>query len=178
MMPLVSAWRRPASREALILLLAVAAFVMAVAPALRETGTPPGWDQSVHLRDSLVYERILRHPSVLAGGVLGAILHGSEDFPLLTPSGYYPPLVPGITPLVPRGRPLLRDGDGDADPVPGSPGVRHLGSGKSTPWGAGRARGRADAFGRARNPAECRGIHARSSPDGDGGRVGVGPARQ
>ena len=100
MMPLVSAWRRPASREALILLLAVAAFVMAVAPALRETGTPPGWDQSVHLRDSLVYERILRHPSVLAGGVLGAILHGSEEFPLLTPSGYYPPLVPGITALL------------------------------------------------------------------------------
>jgi len=97
MMPLVSAGRRPAGREAWILLLAVAAFVAAVAPALRETGTPPGWDQSVHLRDSLVYERILRHPSVLAGGVLGAILHGSEEYPLLTPSGYYPPLVPGIT---------------------------------------------------------------------------------
>ena len=102
MMSLASAGRRPAGHETLILLLAVAAFVAAVAPALRETGTPPGWDQSVHLRDSLVYERILRHPSVLAGGVLGAILHGSEDFPLLTPSGYYPPLVPGITALLYR----------------------------------------------------------------------------
>jgi len=100
MMSLAGAGRRPAGHETLILLLAVAAFVAAVAPALRETGTPPGWDQSVHLRDSLVYERILRHPSVLAGGVLGAILHGSEDFPLLTPSGYYPPLVPGITALL------------------------------------------------------------------------------
>src|SRR5207249_9323558 len=102
MMSLAGAGRRPAGHETLILLLAVAAFVAAVAPALRETGTPPGWDQSVHLRDSLVYERILRHPSVLAGGVLGAILHGSEDFPLFTPSCYYPTLVPGITSLLPR----------------------------------------------------------------------------
>ncbi len=94
-----SAGRRPALQEALILLMAVAAFVAAVAPALRETGTPPAWDQSVHLRDSLVYERVLRHPSVLADGALGAMLHGSEEFPLLTPSGYYPPLVPGITAL-------------------------------------------------------------------------------
>src|SRR5207249_6750148 len=94
--------RRSAGQEALVLLLALAAFVAAVAPALRETGTPPGWDQSIHLRDSLVYERILRHPSVLAGGVLGAILHGSEDFPLFTPSCYYPTLVPGITSLLPR----------------------------------------------------------------------------
>src|SRR2546425_637045 len=102
MMSLAGARRRPAGHETLILLLAVAAFVAAVAPALRETGTPPGWDQSVHLRDSLVYERILRHPSMLADGVFGAILHGSEDFPLLTPSGYYPPLVPGITALLYR----------------------------------------------------------------------------
>jgi len=101
-MSLLGAARRGAGLEALILLLAVAAFVAAVAPALRETGTPPGWDQSVHLRDSLVYERILRHPTMLAGGVLGAILRGSEDFPLLTPSGYYPPLVPGITALLYR----------------------------------------------------------------------------
>src|SRR3989442_11582879 len=102
MMSLAGAGRRPAGHETLILLLTVAAFVAAVAPALRETGTPPGWDQSVHLRDSVVYERILRHPSVLADGVLGAILHGSEGFPLLTPSGYYPPLVPGITALLYR----------------------------------------------------------------------------
>ncbi len=94
--------RRTAGQEIVILLLALAAFVAALAPALRETGTPPGWDQSIHLRDSLVYERILRHPSALAGGVLGDILHGSEEFPLLTPSGYYPPLVPGITALLYR----------------------------------------------------------------------------
>jgi dolichyl-phosphate-mannose-protein mannosyltransferase len=93
------AGRRLAAQEALILLLAMATFVAAVAPALRETGTPPGWDQSIHLRDSLVYERILRHPALVGGGVLGAILRGSEEFPLLTPSGYYPPFVPGITAL-------------------------------------------------------------------------------
>src|SRR5882724_7616713 len=97
-----SAARRPAGQEMLILLLGVAAIVAAVSPGLRETGTPPGWDQSVHLRDSLVYERILRHPSALTNGVFGAILHGSEDFPLLTPSGYYPPLVPGLTALLYR----------------------------------------------------------------------------
>ncbi len=102
MMSLAGVPRRRAGLEVSILLLAVAAFAAAVAPALRETGTPPGWDQSVHLRDSVVYERILSHPSLLANGVLGAILHGSEDFPLLTPSGYYPPLVPGITALLYR----------------------------------------------------------------------------
>src|SRR2546426_8612932 len=100
MMSLAGAGRRPAGHETLILLLAVAAFVAAVAPALRGTGTPPGWDQSVHLRDSLVYERILRHPSVLAGGGLGAILHGSEEYPLFTPFRYFPPLVPRINALL------------------------------------------------------------------------------
>lgn len=92
--------RRQSAWEILILLLALAAFVAAVAPALRETGTPPGWDQSNHLRDSLVYENILRQPSALGDGALTAILRGSEQFPLLTPSGYYPPLVPGITALL------------------------------------------------------------------------------
>ncbi|HKB07098.1 MAG TPA: glycosyltransferase family 39 protein [Candidatus Polarisedimenticolia bacterium] len=92
--------RRQSAWEILILFLAVAAFVAAAAPALRETGTPPGWDQSNHLRDSLVYENLLRRPWELGDGVLTAILHGSEQFPLLTPSGYYPPLVPGITALL------------------------------------------------------------------------------
>ena len=92
--------RSPAGREGLILILGLAAFALALAPGLRETGTPPGWDQSNHLRDSLVYERIVRDPSALGGGVFRAILHGSEDYPLLTPSGYYPPLVPGITALL------------------------------------------------------------------------------
>lgn len=90
----------PAGREVLILLLGVGAFVAALSPALRETGTPPGWDQSNHLRDSLVYERILRHPSELSAGVIRDILRGSEEHPLVTPSGYYPPFVPGVTALL------------------------------------------------------------------------------
>ena len=90
----------PAGREVLILLVGVGAFVAALSPALRETGMPPGWDQSNHLRDSLVYERILRHPSELSMGVLRDILRGSEEHPLLTPSGYYPPFVPGVTALL------------------------------------------------------------------------------
>jgi 4-amino-4-deoxy-L-arabinose transferase-like glycosyltransferase len=93
---------RSSVAEAAILSLAIFAFVIALAPALRETGTPPGWDPSVHLRDSLVYERLVRHPAELTNGVFGAILHGSEEFPLLTPSGYYPPLVPGVTALLYR----------------------------------------------------------------------------
>jgi len=86
--------------EIATLLLGLAAFAVALSPALIETGTPPGWDQSVHLRDSLVYEQIVRHPAALGGGVFGNILHGSDEYPLLTPSGYYPPLVPGVTALL------------------------------------------------------------------------------
>ena len=88
--------------EGAILLLALSLVTLALAPSLRETGTPPGWDPSVHLRDSLVYERLLRDPSALSFDALRAILRGSEDFPLLTPSGYYPPLVPVVTALLYR----------------------------------------------------------------------------
>ncbi len=83
--------------EGAALLAALALFTLALAPSLKETGMPPGWDQSVHLRDSLVYERLLRNPGALSVGFLREILRGSEDYPLLTPSGYYPPLVPGVT---------------------------------------------------------------------------------
>src|SRR3989442_15198658 len=98
MMSLAGAGRRPAGHETLILLLAVAAFVAAVAPALGGAGTPPGWDQSVPLRDSLVYERILRHPSVLAGGGLRAIFPGPGELPPVAPPGFYPPPLPRVPP--------------------------------------------------------------------------------
>lgn len=88
--------------EGVVLLGALALFTLALAPSLRETGTPPAWDQSVHLRDSLVYERLLGDPAALSFDTLRAILRGSEDYPLLTPSGYYPPLVPGVTALLYR----------------------------------------------------------------------------
>ena len=90
----------PLWAEGMLLLAALALFTLALAPSLRETGTPPGWDQSVHLRDSLVYERLLRNPGALSLETFRAILRGSEEYPLLTPSGYYPPLVPGVTALL------------------------------------------------------------------------------
>jgi 4-amino-4-deoxy-L-arabinose transferase-like glycosyltransferase len=92
--PTTRAW------EAILLLTALAAYSIVLAPALKETGTPPGWDQAVHLRDSLVYERILVAPEALTTEVFRDILHGSEEHPLLTPSGYYPPFLPGVTALL------------------------------------------------------------------------------
>lgn len=86
--------------EAMVLLAALAVFSVALGPALRESGTPPGWDQSVHLKDSLVSERLLLHPEWITPDAIRAILHGSEDYPLMTPSGYYPPLVPAATALL------------------------------------------------------------------------------
>ena len=92
--------RWSARHEIFALFLALAAFTFALAPALRESGTPPGWDQANHLRDSLVIERILTHPRAVSLPVVRAILHGSEDYPLITPTGYYPPLVPAVTALL------------------------------------------------------------------------------
>jgi 4-amino-4-deoxy-L-arabinose transferase-like glycosyltransferase len=86
--------------EAMLLLAALAIFSVALGPALRESGTPPGWDQSVHLKDSLVSERLLLHPEWITPEAIRAILRGSEDYPLMTPSGYYPPLVPAATGLL------------------------------------------------------------------------------
>src|SRR5262249_54063454 len=86
--------------ELLILPRGPAAFSRGVPPARGGAGRRRAWDPSVHLGDSWVYERVLRHPSAVSGGVLTAILHGSEDSPLLPPSGYSPPLVPGLTALV------------------------------------------------------------------------------
>jgi hypothetical protein len=97
---LALAW--PARQEILVLVLALAVFTAALAPALVETGTPPGWDPANHLRDSLVIERFLTHPGAVSLPVARAILHGSEDYPLITPTGYYPPLVPAVTALLYR----------------------------------------------------------------------------
>jgi hypothetical protein len=100
-LPARAFWKVPAIwREGAILLAGLVLFSAALAPCLRESGTPPGWDQAVHLRDSVVFERILRDPSAVTGGALRSILGGSERYPLLTPSGYYPPLVPGVTALL------------------------------------------------------------------------------
>jgi len=55
---------------------------------------PPKWDEAVHLRDSFVYYNILSDPSQLNLNVIKEIINRSENYPLLRPSGYYPPLVP------------------------------------------------------------------------------------
>src|SRR5262247_2216368 len=96
-MPTLASFRHSRVWEAIVLLAALAIFSVALGPALRESGTPPGWDQSVHLKDSLVSERLLLHPDWISLKAIRAILHGSEDYPLITPSGYYPPLVPAVT---------------------------------------------------------------------------------
>ena len=98
--PVIGSLKNTRAWEAMILLAALAVFSIALAPALKETGTPPGWDQAVHLRDSLVYERILVHPEWLSLDVVREILHGSENHPLITPSGYYPPFLPGVTAML------------------------------------------------------------------------------
>jgi len=96
-MPALDSFRQSRVWEAMLLLVGLAVFTVTLGPALRESGTPPGWDQSTHLKDSLVFERLYLHPESMTPDTLRAILHGSEDYPLLTPSGYYPPLVPAVT---------------------------------------------------------------------------------
>jgi hypothetical protein len=58
---------------------------------------PPMWDEAVHLRDSLVYHNILSNPSQINFKVISDILGKSEQYPLIRPSGYYPPLGPILT---------------------------------------------------------------------------------
>jgi len=99
-MPALDSLRGSRVWEIMLLLAALAVFGVMLGPALRESGTPPGWDQSVHLKDSLVSERLLLHPEWITPKAIGAILRGSEDYPLMTPSGYYPPLVPAATGLL------------------------------------------------------------------------------
>jgi hypothetical protein len=99
-MPTLETLRHSRVWEAMLLLVGLAAFTVTLGPALRESGTPPGWDQANHLKDSLVFERLYLHPERMTPTVFRAILKGSEEYPLVTPSGYYPPLVPAVTGLL------------------------------------------------------------------------------
>jgi 4-amino-4-deoxy-L-arabinose transferase-like glycosyltransferase len=58
---------------------------------------PPKWDEAVHLRDSLVFYNILTNPSQINLEIIKDIMNKSERYPLLRPSGYYPPLVAVLT---------------------------------------------------------------------------------
>lgn len=59
--------------------------------------TPPSWDESVHLRDSLVFYNVLTNPGQINLDMIRDIVNKSEEYPLFRPSGYYPPLVPVFT---------------------------------------------------------------------------------
>lgn len=59
--------------------------------------TPPMWDEAVHLRDSLVFHNILTNPSQINLKVIRDIIGKSEKYPLIRPSGYYPPFAPILT---------------------------------------------------------------------------------
>ena len=59
--------------------------------------TPPRWDEAVHLRDSLVFHNILSNPSQINLKVIRDIIGKYEQYPLVRPSGYYPPLAPILT---------------------------------------------------------------------------------
>lgn len=58
---------------------------------------PPKWDEAVHLRDSLVFFNVLSNPSQITPKVINDIINKSEQYPLLRPSGYYPPFTPMLT---------------------------------------------------------------------------------
>ena len=58
---------------------------------------PPKWDEAVHLRDSLVFHNVFSNPSQINIKIVSEIINKSERYPLIRPSGYYPPLAPIIT---------------------------------------------------------------------------------
>ncbi|MGH7902405.1 MAG: ArnT family glycosyltransferase, partial [Thermodesulfobacteriota bacterium] len=58
---------------------------------------PPKWDESVHLRDSLVFYNVLSNPFQINLEIIKEIINKSEQYPLLRPSGYYPPFTTMLT---------------------------------------------------------------------------------
>lgn len=58
---------------------------------------PPKWDEAVHLRDSFVFYNILKDPSQISFKVIKEIINKSDLYPLIRPSGYYPPMAPLVT---------------------------------------------------------------------------------
>ena len=58
---------------------------------------PPKWDEAVHLRDSLVFYNVFSNPSEITPKVVRDIINRSELYPLIRPSGFYPPFTPILT---------------------------------------------------------------------------------
>ncbi|MEJ2617481.1 MAG: glycosyltransferase family 39 protein, partial [Ignavibacteriaceae bacterium] len=61
---------------------------------------PPKWDVAVHLRDSFVFYNILKDPSQISFKVIKDIINKSDLYPLIRPSGYYPPMAPLVTSIL------------------------------------------------------------------------------
>lgn len=91
------------SQEAIfILILAVALFLYGwnMFSLASLDSAPPRWDEACHLKDSVVYFHLLSHLTRIDLGTIIAILNRSDQYPLLRPSGYYPPLAPLSTSLL------------------------------------------------------------------------------
>ncbi len=86
--------------DLLILLAVLALYGINIYSLASVDTTPPMWDEAVHLRDSLIFYNILRDPSQVSLSVVREIINWSEQYPLIRPSGYYPPLAPTITSLL------------------------------------------------------------------------------
>ncbi|HWP93465.1 MAG TPA: glycosyltransferase family 39 protein [Thermodesulfobacteriota bacterium] len=78
----------------LLLLFLVSLYGINIYSLTSGDSAPPMWDEAVHLRDSLVYYNILGNPSQVNLEVIKDLINKSEQYPLIRPSGYYPPLVP------------------------------------------------------------------------------------
>jgi len=80
-----------------ILTVAVALYGLNIYCITSIDSTPPKWDEAVHLRDSFVFYNIISEPSQVNLQVIKEIINKSDHYPLIRPSGYYPPLAPVIT---------------------------------------------------------------------------------
>lgn len=83
--------------DCLFLLFALTLYGINIYYLTNADSAPPMWDEAVHLRDSLVFHNILSNPSQINLKVVRDIIGKSEKYPLIRPSGYYPPFAPILT---------------------------------------------------------------------------------
>jgi 4-amino-4-deoxy-L-arabinose transferase-like glycosyltransferase len=86
-------------RDYLVLISLWSILALVAVPLMWSDTEPPWWDEAVHLKDSIVYYNILTHLDEINPKVIREIVNLSNDYPRFRPSGYYPPLVPGVTAL-------------------------------------------------------------------------------
>lgn len=81
----------------LLLLLLVSLYGINIYRLTAADSAPPMWDEAVHLRDSLVFHNVLSNPFQLSLRIVSDIVNQSDQYPLIRPSWYYPPLAPTMT---------------------------------------------------------------------------------